>query len=221
MNPQSWNAYAYVNNNPLNATDPTGLETWNVGPCYFNTAYSYVDGQYQGSSTNFIGCFPNLTDRRLQDAQQESPPLPPQRVHVEEPPKNGAQQQVTTCVVNFYNSKAGQAAKFGSPLALMPGWNPEWRSNLKEWGTAIFGKLGGLLGSGATAGVATTEITTLRGTVAVGSKLELGTAATLEAIENVAKPAMVVATAADIMAHGTCAMAADPALANAALQSIP
>lgn len=70
-------------------------------------------------------------------------------------------------------------------------------------------------------GRATNEITTLRGTVTVGSKVELGTAATLEAIEKVAMPAMVVATAGDIMAHGTCAMAADPALANAALQSIP
>ena len=86
MNPESWNAYGYVNNNPMNATDPTGLATWNIGPCYFNTAYSYVDGQYQGSSTNFLGCFPNLTDRQLQNAQQESPPLPPQRVHVEQSP---------------------------------------------------------------------------------------------------------------------------------------
>jgi hypothetical protein len=25
MNPQSWNAYGYVNNNPMNATDPTGM----------------------------------------------------------------------------------------------------------------------------------------------------------------------------------------------------
>lgn len=108
-----------------------------------------------------------------------------------------------------------------SAISLLPGWNPEWGSNLKEWGTAIVGKLGGLLGPGAMSGVATAEITTLRGTVTVGSKLELGTAATLGAIEKVATPAMVVATAGDIMAHGTCAMAADPALANAALQSIP
>ncbi|MCW5971696.1 MAG: RHS repeat-associated core domain-containing protein, partial [Blastocatellales bacterium] len=30
-NPQSWNLYAYVRNNPLNATDPSGRET-----CYYN-----------------------------------------------------------------------------------------------------------------------------------------------------------------------------------------
>jgi RHS repeat-associated protein len=30
MNPQSWNGYAYVNNNPLNAIDPTG--TCSIGP---------------------------------------------------------------------------------------------------------------------------------------------------------------------------------------------
>ena len=40
MNPQSWNMYAYVNNNPLNANDPSGMERfydpWTGGglPCY-------------------------------------------------------------------------------------------------------------------------------------------------------------------------------------------
>jgi RHS repeat-associated protein len=59
LNPQSWNAYAYVNNNPLNATDPTGLETWSIGGCYFNTAYAYVDGKYQGENgTVPSGTFP-------------------------------------------------------------------------------------------------------------------------------------------------------------------
>jgi hypothetical protein len=43
----------------------------------------------------------------------------------------------------------------------------------------------------------------------------------IDAIEKVTTPAMALATVADIMAHGTCAMMADPAAANAALQSVP
>ncbi len=39
MNPQSWNMYAYVNNNPLNATDPSGMTTCdaNGDNCYDST----------------------------------------------------------------------------------------------------------------------------------------------------------------------------------------
>ena len=109
--------------------------------------------------------------------------------------------------------------QFGSPLALLPVWNPGWGNNLKEWGIAIVGKLGGLFGSGGMTG--TTQLTTLSGTTTVGSPLELGTEATLGAVEKVATPLMAGATVVDIMAHGTCAMMADPAAANAALQSIP
>jgi hypothetical protein len=112
------------------------------------------------------------------------------------------QQQQQQCLNNFYNSKVGKAAEFGSPLALLPGWNPQWGSNLKEWGIAIFGKLGGLFGSGAMSG--TTQLTTLSGTVTVGSKLELGTGAVLGGVEKAAWPAMAVATAVDVGAHINC-----------------
>ncbi|MBS1852705.1 MAG: hypothetical protein JST79_17510 [Acidobacteria bacterium] len=122
---------------------------------------------------------------------------------------------------NFYNSSAGTAVKFGSPVALLPGWNPEFGSNWKEWGTAIFGKLGGLFGSGAMSG--TTELTTLKGTVTVGSKLELGTEVSLGAVEKTAIPAMAYATAGDIIAHGTCAITAgpDPIATGTAALSFP
>jgi hypothetical protein len=122
-------------------------------------------------------------------------------------------------VSSFYNSIPGKAVQFGSPLSLLPVWNPGWGNNLKEWGVAIVGKIGGLFGSGATPG--TNQLTTLSGTKTVGSAPELATEGTLGAIEKVAPFAMGAATVADIMAHGTCAMMADPAAANAALQSVP
>ena len=57
MNPQSWNAYAYVVGNPLNAVDPSGMWNWGLGNCYYNTVAAYVDGQFQGYDTQFLGCF--------------------------------------------------------------------------------------------------------------------------------------------------------------------
>jgi hypothetical protein len=132
---------------------------------------------------------------------------------------NNVQQKTQQCVSSFYNSLAGKAVQFGSPLSLLPVWNPQWGNNLSEWGIAIVGKLGGLFGSGATPG--TNQLTTLSGTKTVGSAPELATEGALGAIEKFATPAMALATAADIVAHGTCAMMADPAAANAALQSVP
>jgi hypothetical protein len=114
-------------------------------------------------------------------------------------PKQKQQQ----CLTNFYNSKLGTAVKFGSPLALLPGWNPQWGENAGEWAVAIFGKGGGLFGSGAVTG--TTQLTTLSGTTTVGSALELGTEAVLGGIEKAAWPAAAVATLVDIGAHVNCA----------------
>jgi hypothetical protein len=119
-------------------------------------------------------------------------------------PNNANKQQIKNCVSNFYNSKLGAAVQFGSPISLLPGWNPGWGNNLKEWGVAIVGKLGGLFGSGAVPG--TTQITTLSGTQTVGSGVELATEGGLAAVEKVATPAMGAATLVDIMAHSVCSV---------------
>ena len=109
---------------------------------------------------------------------------------------------VQNCVTGFYNSKLGTAVQFGSPISLLPGWNPEWGQNLKEWGAAIVGKGAGLIGSGVTTG--TTEVTTLTGTRVVGSELELAGEAGLAILEKAALPVMLAATVTDLAAHSYC-----------------
>jgi RHS repeat-associated protein len=255
-NPQSWNRYSYVEDNPLNRVDPLGLRDClsldkngnsSVIPCpdpppdtgdpSFNdsNATSWVSTGSSGCSINCGGLFAYVTltpclsgggrqsghgghirittPRRFNPGKVAGPSSGPTTV-------NGTSNDPTQqCVSNFYNSKAGSAVKFGSPLATLPGWNPNFSDTAGEWAIAIFGKLGGLFGSGAMTG--TTELTTLSGTKTVGSTLEVGTEATLGALEKFATPAMAVATATDIIAHGTCAIEQDPAAANAALQSFP
>ena len=51
-NPQSWNRYAYVMNNPLGAIDPLGLD------CQFEDGYSYQCWQYDASYNSLVSGVP-------------------------------------------------------------------------------------------------------------------------------------------------------------------
>jgi RHS repeat-associated protein len=109
------------------------------------------------------------------------------------------------CVAGFYNSKLGAAVQFGSPISLLPGWNPQWGQNAEEWFTGIYAKLTTLAGIGIhTAESGTSEITTLSGTTSVASVMDKIGAGTLGILEKLAVPAMIAATATDLGAHSYC-----------------
>ncbi len=57
--PQTWNAYAYVRNNPLAFVDPSGMDPYNVAGCWFQTtAVTTTAGTYTNTSyeTTILGC---------------------------------------------------------------------------------------------------------------------------------------------------------------------
>jgi RHS repeat-associated protein len=56
-NPQSWNRYAYVLNGPINLADPSGLYPVFLGNCEFDRVDFFVNGEFQGSDSTFIGCW--------------------------------------------------------------------------------------------------------------------------------------------------------------------
>jgi hypothetical protein len=152
-NPQTWNRYAYVMDNPLSYVDPLGLVA--PGPCGTDGSLCstpdpslppssrgpyYTVSEWDDIHGKRCGVVP-LRPCPANNNGTNCTPLTPGCFNVPT-----AEQQ---CIGNFYNSTLGKAAAFGSSLALLPGWNPQWGSTMGDWAEAIVGKGGGIFGTGA------------------------------------------------------------------------
>lgn len=142
------------------------------------------------------------------------------------PPKTGmpvSKQQ--SCVSSFYDSKSGKVIEFGSVLSMVPGWGPNPGRNAAENVFLTGGKLVALRSLQNMAANQAVPSVVTGVSVSIASPLERLLSAAAGKILGFAEGAgplgVGAATVADIMAHGTCAMQADPSLADAALRSIP
>ena len=117
---------------------------------------------------------------------------------------NGTPQQTARqkCLSQAYSAPEGKAVQFLSPVSLTP-LNPNWQANWGEWGVALFGKGGGMFGSGIGTD---TGIQTLNGVQNVGSWLENTTGSVLKVGEEVAPFAMAGAALLDLAIQAQCAL---------------
>ena len=227
-NPQSLNRYAYALNNPTTLTDPTGLQSGN-GSCYqyycgptdcpaqFDSCYSTSGGDYIGVAGNTWSVFSwdpcpagevgpgdcptgnpgfvvSMTGLVLSSTSVASGPGPGGGGGL-----STSRPSASQCVTQFYNTTPGKVVQFFSPLALAPGWNPNWGTNAADWAGAIISKGGSLLfvQSGET-------IETLNGIRNISSPIESIVGNGLGIGEVIAAPVMAVAASADALAHGAC-----------------
>jgi hypothetical protein len=144
--------------------------------------------------------------RRFRGSRKGGPPAqsaaPASQVAAPAPDPKQNQQ----CLSAFQNSSAGQVVKFGSLLSFVD----DALGTAKVWGEAMITKysyfrIAEMAGQSLRFGGSITPVTTV-------AKPLIGRAATA---------GVAAATVADLMVRGTCSMAANPDMANAALRAIP
>ena len=194
-NPQSLNLYTYVGNNPLSRADADGhfwqeLKNWATGNGWQTNAQIAANNASVRTEIVSAEAIPNSDQQMRQNIQQ---------------------QGYSDCIANSNASLGGKAINFGSPLALVPGWNPDATETIKDWAEAIGTKGGVSFGTGAlgTPEELTTLVNNGKNDISIASPLEKG----VEKVESGGPIAMSAATVADVAVHGSC-------FAGATMQSI-
>jgi RHS repeat-associated protein len=235
-NPQSWNRYAYVLNDPLSLVDPLGLcggtgDTPDL-PCPNGTSVT-VNG---GDAPTYLTCdgivvYPGCVAQSLQPwlnpkgipdigggssggALQCPPGSQPLNANVCGPAPDPKKMQTlinakAACLAKGYATPEGKLVQFFSPTSMIPGWNKNWKQNATEWGITVASKVVGFGLGQVSTGV---QITTLQSSQVIASSLEVGTGRLLSA----APYAMGGAVLSDALLHASCQI--DP---NAPPEGIP
>jgi RHS repeat-associated protein len=129
-NPQTWNMYGYVANNPLVNIDPYGLWIWNLGNCYFHTFSYSVNGHLQGYQTEPAGCFSQSSQQIQPQQQKQEQPKQPPKIDCSSPPSKPPMPKDASIEANEQATKQHGAGWW--LLQVRPGGNWDYKKGGNE-----------------------------------------------------------------------------------------